>query len=92
MRVLFCELRKLFSSGIFIFIVLAAVILNLYLCFSAKPVGVSDEQYQAFFEELESVPDNEKTAVINAKVDELYNGEFTIETMEQRGFLLGELE
>ncbi len=92
MRVLFCELRKLFSSGIFIFIVLAAVILNLYLCFSAKPVGFSDEQYQAFFEELESVPDNEKTAVINAKVDELYNGEFTLETIEQRGFLLGELE
>lgn len=92
MRVLFCELRKLFSSGIFIFIVLAAVILNLYLCFSAKPVGVSDEQYQAFFEELESVLDNEKTAVINAKVDEIYNGEFTLETMEQSGFLLGELE
>lgn len=92
MRVLFCEFRKLFSSGIFIFIVLAAVILNLYLCFSAKPVGFSDEQYQAFFEELESVPDNEKTAVINAKVDELYNGEFTLETIEQRGFLLGELE
>lgn len=92
MRVLLCELRKLFTSGIFIFIVSAAVILNLYLCFSAEPVEVSDKQYQAFFEEIDNVPDSEKTATINAKIDELYNGEFTLETLELRGFLYGELE
>lgn len=92
MRVLFCELRKLFSSGIFIFIVSATVILNLYLCLSAKPVKVSNERYREFFDELEGIPDSEKTALIDAKIDELYNGEFTFETIIQRDFLRGELE
>lgn len=92
MRVFFCELRKLFSSGIFIFIVSTAVILNLYLCFTAKPVEVSDGEYRAFFGELDGVSANEKAAVINAKVDELYDGEFTLETLNQRLFLREELE
>lgn len=92
MRVLFCELRKLFSSGIFIFIVSAAVILSLYLCFSAKPAEVTDEQYREYFEQLDGVPENEKSAVINAKIDELYGGEFSFETLNKREFLRGELE
>lgn len=92
MRVLFCELRKLFSSGIFIFIVSAAVILNLYLCFSAKPVEVSDEQYRALYNEIDELSGDEKIAAINAKIDELYNGEFTFETILRRDFLRNELE
>lgn len=92
MRVLFCELRKLFSSGIFIFIVLAAVILNLYLCLSAKPVEVADGEYRAFFSELDEIPDNDKAAVIGAKIDELYGGDFSFKTLNKREFLRGELE
>lgn len=92
MKILFCELRKVFSPGIFIFIVSAAVILNLYLCFSAKPVEVSDGEYRAFFGELDGASASEKSAVINAKIDELYGGEFTLETLNKREFLRGELE
>lgn len=92
MRVLFCELRKLFSSGIFIFIVSAAVILNLYLCFSAKPVEVSDEQYGAFYDELDGISGDEKITAINTRIDELYNGEFSFETITRRNFLREELE
>ncbi|MBD5128509.1 MAG: hypothetical protein HDT43_01070 [Ruminococcaceae bacterium] len=92
MRVLFCELRKIFSSGIFIFIVSAAVILNLYLCFTADPVEVSDEQYRAFFDELDGISDAEKTAAISAKIDELYNGEYTFDMVNRLYFLRGELE
>ncbi len=92
MRVLFCELRKLFSSGIFIFIVSAAVILNLYLCFSADPVGVSDGEYHAFFEELDGISAGERSVVINTKIEELYDGEFTLEMLDKRDFLRGELE
>lgn len=92
MRVLFCELRKLFSSGFFIFIVSAAVILNLYLCFSAKPVEVTDENYKAFYNELDGLSNDEKIAAVNAKTDELYNGEFSFETINQRDFLRGESE
>lgn len=92
MKILFCELRKVFSPGIFIFIVSAAVILNLYLCFSAKPVEVSDGEYRAFFEEIDGASASEKSAVINAEIDELYGGEFTLETLNKREFLRGELE
>ncbi len=92
MRVLFCELRKLFSSGFFIFIVSAAMILNLYLCFSAKPVEVMDEHYRAFYNELDGLSNDEKIAAVNAKTDELYNGDFSFEAINQRDFLRGESE
>lgn len=92
MRVLFCELRRLFSSGIFIFIVSAAVILNLYLCFTAKPVKVTDEYYKSFYDELDGISSGEKTTAINRKIDELYNGEFNFETINKREFLREELE
>lgn len=74
--------------GIF-FIVSAAVILNLYLCCTANPAGVSDERYRAFYDELDGVSGSEKTAIINAKIDELYNGEFAFETINQRDLLYG---
>lgn len=92
MRVLFCELRKLFSSGIFIFIVASAVVLNLYLCFTANPVEVTDAQYKAFYDEIETLPNNEITDKINAEIEEMYNGDFSFEMMKQRDFLRGELE
>lgn len=92
MRVLFCELRKLFSSGIFLFIVSAAVVLNLYLCLSAKPVEVSDEYYKSFYGELDGLSNDEKVDKINEKRDELYNEEFSIEALKTLGFLYDELE
>lgn len=92
MRVLFCELRKLFSSGIFLFIVSAAFVLNLYLCLSAKPVEVSDEYYKSFYSELDGMSNSEKVDKINEKRDELYNGEFSIEAWKTLGFLYDELE
>lgn len=92
MRVLFCELRKLFSSGIFIFIASAAIILNLYLCFTANPVDVSDEQYRAFYDELDDLSNDKKITAINAKIEELYNGDLTPETIFQRDFFRNELE
>lgn len=92
MRVLFCELRKLFSSGIFLFIVSAAFVLNLYLCLSAKPVEVSDEYYKSFYEELDGLSNSEKVDKINEKRDELYNEEFSIEALKTLGFLYNELE
>ncbi|MBD5383501.1 MAG: hypothetical protein HDR72_00695 [Ruminococcaceae bacterium] len=92
MRILLGELRKVFSSGIFIFIVSAAVILNLYLCFTANPAEVSDEQYRAFYDELDGISNAEKTVAINAKIDELYSGEFNYEMINQLYFLRGELE
>lgn len=92
MRVLFCELHKLFSSGIFIFIVLTAIALNFYLCCTATPVEVSDEQYKAFYCELDGLTNNEKVTKINAQINELYGAEITIETLNQRSFLQRELE
>ena len=92
MRVLFCELRKLFSSGIFLFIVSAAFVLNLYLCLSAKPVEVSDEYYRSFYEELDKIPNDEKVNKINEKRNELYDGGFTVEAWKTLGFLYDELE
>lgn len=92
MRGLFCELRKLFSSGIFIFIVAAAVILNLYLCFTAKPVEVSDAQYRAFYDEIEAFTNAQISNKINAEIEELYNGDFSFEIINQRDFLRGELK
>lgn len=92
MRVLFCELRKLFSSGIFIFIVSAAVILNLYLCFSAKPAEVSDEYYRAFYNGIDGLSNDEIIDYINTKIDELYGGEFSLETLNKRDFLRVESE
>ncbi len=92
MRVLFCELRKLFSSGIFIFAAAAAVILNLYLCLSANPAKVTDEQYRAHYSELEGLSSGEIISAISAEIDELYNGGFTYEMINRRDFLRGELE
>lgn len=92
MRVLFCELRKLFSSGVFIFAVSAAVILNLYLCFSANPVDISDEQYKAFYDELDGLSGDKAITAINAKIDELYDKEFTFESLHLRNFLHSEAE
>lgn len=91
-RVLFCELRKLFSSGVFIFAVSAAVILNLYLCFSASPVEISDEQYRVFYDELDGLSGDEAITVINTKIDELYDKEFTFEALHLRNFLYSEAE
>jgi len=92
MRVLFCELRKVFSSGIFIFIVSAAVILNFYLCFSAKPAEVSDEYYKTFYNEIGGLSNDERIDFINSKIDELYGGEFSFETLNKRDFLRGASE
>lgn len=92
MRVLFCELRKLFTSGIFLLIVSASVILDLYLCLSAKPVEVSDGYYRALFGELDGLSNGEMLDRINEKREELYNGEFTVEAWNTLGFLREELE
>lgn len=92
MKILFCELRKVFSSGIFIFIVSAAVVLNLYLSFSAKPIEVSDEYYRAFYNKVDGLPNDEIIDFISSEIDELYGGEFSFETLTKRDFLRGELE
>ncbi|MCM1167411.1 MAG: hypothetical protein NC299_16100 [Lachnospiraceae bacterium] len=92
MRVLFCELRKLFSSGIFIFIVSAAVILNLYLCLTAKPVEVSDERYRTFYDKFETLPSGKIITELNAELENFYNGELSLETINQRDFLQNELQ
>lgn len=87
MRALFFELRKLFSSGVFIFTVSSAVVLNLYLCFSANPVEISDDQYKSFYDELDGLSGNEAITAINAKIDELYDNELTYEALHLRNFL-----
>lgn len=92
MRILGAELRKLFTSPIFIFVTAAAIILNIYLCFSAKPVNISDEEYKGFYGELEGMSENEKTEYIENSLKELYSLEITYENVMKREFYRKEAE
>ncbi len=92
MRIFGAELRKLFTSPIFIFVTAAAIILNIYLCFSDKPVNISDEEYKSFYGELKGLTENEKTEYIENSLKELYSLEITYENVMKREFYRSELE
>lgn len=92
MRIFRAELRKLFASPIFIFVALAAVILNIYLCLSAKPVNISDEEYKAFYANLEGLSEQEKTEYIDNSLKVLYSSEITYENVMKREFFRNEAE
>ncbi|MDE7280505.1 MAG: hypothetical protein K2N36_02040, partial [Ruminiclostridium sp.] len=77
MRIFCGELRKLFTSPVFIFAAAAAVILNIYLCLSAKPVNISDEEYKSFYSSLEGLSETEKPEYIDNALNELYTSEIT---------------
>lgn len=92
MRIFRAELSKLFTSPIFIFVTAAAVLLNIYLCLSAKPVDVSDEEYKSFYGGLEGLSEQEKTERIDNALNELYSSEITYENIMKRHFYRRELE
>lgn len=92
MRIFCAELRKLFTSPIFIFVAAAAIVLNIYLCLSAKPLGVSDEEYKSLYSRLEGLSETEKTDYIDNALNELYSSEITYENIMKRGFYRNEAE
>lgn len=92
MRIFCAELRKLFTSPIFIFVAAAALILNIYLCMSAKPVTISDEEYKSFYGSIEGLSETEKIDHIDNALNELYSSEITYETIMKRGFYRNEAE
>lgn len=92
MRIFRAELRKLFTSPIFIFAAAAAVVLNFYLCLSAKPVNISDEEYKSFYSSLEGLSQQEKTEYIDNALNKLYSSEITYETIMKREFYRNEAE
>lgn len=92
MRIFRAELRKLFTSPIFIFVAAAAVVLNIYLCLSAKPVNISDEEYKAFYANLEGLSEQEKTEYIDNSLKALYSSEITYENVMKREFFRNEAE
>ena len=92
MRIFRAELHKLFTSPIFIFVAAAAVVLNIYLCLSAKPVNISDEEYKAFYANLEGLSEQEKTEYIDNSLKALYSSEITYENVMKREFFRNEAE
>ncbi|MDE6724047.1 MAG: hypothetical protein K2J79_00425 [Ruminiclostridium sp.] len=92
MRIFCGELRKLFTSPVFIFAAAAAVVLNIYLCLSAKPVNVSDEEYKSFYSSIEGLSETEKTEYTDNALNELYSSEITYENIMKREFYRRESE
>ena len=92
MRIFCGELRKLFTSPVFIFAAAAAVVLNIYLCLSAKPVNISDEEYKSFYSSIEGLSETEKTEYIDNALNELYSSEITYESIMKREFYRREAE
>lgn len=92
MRVFRAELRKLFTSPIFIFVAAAAIVLNIYLCLSAKPVNISDGEYKDFYGSLENLSEPEKTKYVENALKELYSSEITYENVMKREFYRSEAE
>lgn len=92
MRIFCAELRKLFTSPIFIFVTAAAVVLNIYLCLSAKPVNISDGEYKILYSGLEGLSEQEKTEYIDNALNELYSSEITYEAIMKREFYRNEAE
>lgn len=92
MRIFCAELRKLFTSPIFIFVAAAAIVLNIYLCLSAKPLGISDEEYKSFYSSIEGLSETEKTDYTDNALNELYSSEITYETIMKREFYRNEAE
>lgn len=92
MRIFCAELRKLFTSPIFIFVAAAAVVLNIYLCLSAKPINISDEEYKAFYANFEGLSEQEKTEYIDNSLKALYSSEITYENVMKREFFRSEHE
>ena len=92
MRIFCAELRKLFTSPFFIFVAAAAVVLNIYLCLSAKPINISDEEYKSFYSSINGMSETEKTQYIDNALNELYSSEITYETIMKMEFYRNEAE
>lgn len=92
MRIFSAELRKIFTSPIFIFIASAAIILNIYLCLSSKPVNIPDSEYKILYESLKGLSEQEKTEYIDNALKELYSSEITYENVIKREFFRSERE
>ena len=75
MRVLTTELKKLFSSRIFLLIAVSAFVLNAYLMFRTANSGdTKPENYKAVYAELEDLSDPEKLQWLDDRLGE-YQGQ-----------------
>lgn len=75
MRVLTTELKKLFSSRIFLLIAVSAFVLNAYLMFRTANSGdARPENYKAVYAELEDLSDPEKLQWLDDRLGE-YQGQ-----------------
>lgn len=92
MRILSAEIRKLFTSHIFIFSAAVVIILNIYLCLAAKPVNISDKEYKSFYESLEGLSEQEKAEFTEKSFQQIYSAEITYENIMKREFFRKETE
>ena len=75
MRVISIELRKLFSSRIFLLIIAAAFVLNGYLMFrTANSAEIKPSDYKEVYSAMEGLSDEEKLDWLDARMQE-YSGQ-----------------
>lgn len=92
MKMVLCEIKKLLGSAAFVFIFSAVAVLNIYLCVTAKPVEISDEQYRAHYAEMSGNSAADAAKIISEKIAHIYDEGVSYDAVLMKNFLLSEQE
>ena len=92
MRIYGNELYKLLTAPTFLLIAAGIFLVNIYFCFTADPVAVSDEYYREYFSSMEGLTAEESVTAAEALVNEYSYENFDYDELLKRIFLSEQLQ